>query len=393
MSNSLPARPNLSHLKSQARDLLKSGAAATLADAQYSIARQYGFPSWPKLKAHIESLELTGQLKDAIDRNDLEAVKALMTAHPDLHRAPMGRGNNGPLTLAAEYRAQGPPPPARLAIARWMLENGSDVHRGGDAPLMRAALRGERVPMMELLVAHGANVNALCGGDYPILFAPCETVDPVALKWLLDHGANPNGPPGHRTTALDYLIGSYFRSPQLGECIDILAAAGGSSRYTVPGVMELLRGRIDLLTQLLDAQPDLPHRRYPSLNFGASGARMLVLSGATLLHVAAEYGNVDAARLLLDRGADVNALSDVYRQSPIFHAVTQSSDSGPAMTKLLVERGADLAIRATLPGHYERPGEMVECTPLGYAIRFPGEDFPGANARIIELLRELGAPE
>jgi ankyrin repeat protein len=393
MSNGLPERPNLRHLKGQARDLLKSGAAASLAEAQFSIARQYGFPSWPKLKAHIESLEATGQLKDAIDRNDLEAVKSLMTARPELHRAAMGRRNNGPLTLAAEYRGPGAPPPQRLAIARWMIENGSDVHRGGDAPLMRAALRGDRVPMMELLVAHGADVNAQCNGDYPILFAPCETVDPVALKWLLDHGANPNGPPGHRTTPLDYLIGSYLRSPQLGKCIDLLAAAGGVSRYALPGVMELLRGRMDLLAELLGAQPGLIHRRYAELDCGASGARMLLLSGATLLHVAAEYGNIDAARLLLDRGADVNARSDVNGQSPIFHSVTHWGENGTAMTRLLRERGADLSVRATLPGHYERPGELVECTPLGYALRFPGDDFPGANATTIELLRELGARE
>jgi ankyrin repeat protein len=218
-------------------------------------------------------------------------------------------------------------------------------------------------------------------------------VDPVSLKWLLDHGANPNGPPGHRTTALDYLIGSYLRSPQLGACIDMLIAAGGKSRYDLPGVMEVLRGRIDLLTELLDAQPSLIHRRYAELDFGASGARMLVLSGATLLHVAAEYGNTEAATLLLDRGADVNALSDASRQSPVFHSVTQSTDNGVAMTRLLCERGADLSIRSTLPGHYERLGALVECTPLGYALRFPGDDFPGANARIIELLRQVGAKE
>jgi ankyrin repeat protein len=144
---------------------------------------------------------------------------------------------------------------------------------------------------------------------------------------------------------------------------------------------------------LLDSQPGLVHRRYAELDFGASGARMLLLSGATLLHVAAEYGNTDAARLLLDRGADVNALSDVSGQSPIFHSVTQDGENGLAMTRLLRERGADLSIRATLPGHYERPGEFVECTPLGYALRFPGDDFPGANAPTIELLRELGAKE
>ena len=45
-------------------------------------------------------------------------------------------------------------------MAQWMIDNGSDVHQGGDGPLMRAALNGDRIPMMELLVAHGADVNA-----------------------------------------------------------------------------------------------------------------------------------------------------------------------------------------------------------------------------------------
>ena len=53
--------------------------------------------------------------------------------------------------------------------------------------------RAERIiPMMELLVSHGADVNALWHGHFPIIFAPCESMDPAALKWLLDHGANPN---------------------------------------------------------------------------------------------------------------------------------------------------------------------------------------------------------
>ena len=58
----LPDRPNLRHLKDQAKDLLKAGAAASLADAQFQIARLYGFASWPKLKAHVESFEEFGQL-------------------------------------------------------------------------------------------------------------------------------------------------------------------------------------------------------------------------------------------------------------------------------------------------------------------------------------------
>jgi len=95
---SLPDHPNLHHLKNQARDLLRSGKAKTIAAAQYKIALLYGFASWPKLKLHVESLEDIGQLKLAIDANDVEGVKTLMTRNPALHRAPLGYSQDGPLT-------------------------------------------------------------------------------------------------------------------------------------------------------------------------------------------------------------------------------------------------------------------------------------------------------
>jgi pimeloyl-ACP methyl ester carboxylesterase len=57
------------------------------------------------------------------------------------------------------------------------------------------------------------------------------------------------------------------------------------------------------------------------------------------LHVAAEYGNLTAAALLLDRGADVNARATVDEagvggQTAIFHAVTQFDDGGLPVTRL-----------------------------------------------------------
>ena len=121
---------------------MKAGNAKSLTDAQFQIARRYGFPSWPKLEAHVESLEEVGQLKQAIDGNDIERVKAMMTRNPTLHRAAIGYGKDGPLTWVAECRVPWEPPsPVRLAMAEWMIANGSDVHQGGDGPLMRAALR------------------------------------------------------------------------------------------------------------------------------------------------------------------------------------------------------------------------------------------------------------
>jgi ankyrin repeat protein len=400
----LPDRPNLRHLKDQARDLLKAAAAASITDAQFKIARLYGFASWPKLKAHIDSLEEIGQLKQAIDTNDIDRVKTMMTRNPTLHRAPLGYGKDGPLTWVAECRVPWESPgPARLAMARWMLGHGSDVHQGGDGPLMRAALNGYRIPMMELLVSHGADVNALWHGHFPIIFAPCESLQPAALKWLLDHGADPNcrdhryqtaGHP-YPGTALDYVVASYARSSQrLSSCIDILLEAGGATKYDAPAVLQLLRGRLDSLAELIDADPGLANTRFSELDCGQTGGRSLLLQGGTLLHVAAEYGNLAAVALLLDRGADVNARATVDEagvggQTAIFHAVTQFDDGGLPVTQLLVERGADLAVRVKLPGDYERPGEIVECTALGYALLFGGPP----QRRTVTLLRERGAIE
>ncbi len=57
MSRALPAHPNLEHLKHQAKELLpdlqRRQPDAKLADALHAIAREYGFRTWPELKAHV----------------------------------------------------------------------------------------------------------------------------------------------------------------------------------------------------------------------------------------------------------------------------------------------------------------------------------------------------
>ena len=112
------------------------------------------------------------------------------------------------------------------------------------------------------------------------------------------------------------------------------------------------------------------------------------------MHVAAEYGNFDLCKLLLDCGADVNGRAAINEagvggQTPIFHSVTQFDDWGLDVTRVLLDRGADLSLRVKLPGHYRRPDEFVECTPLGYALKFP-EGAPEGKTAL--LLRERGAP-
>ncbi len=147
------------------------------------------------------------------------------------------------------------------------------------------------------------------------------------------------------------MIRTYGRAPErLSTCIDLILAAGGTTKYNAPGVLEVLRWPLDRLAEQLDADPQVVHRRFPELDCGSTGGRRLLLQGATLLHVAAEFGVVEAARLLLDRGADVNARATVDDagvggQTAIFHAVTQFEDRGLPMAQLLVKHGADLSVR------------------------------------------------
>jgi ankyrin repeat protein len=408
----LPEHPDLRHLKDQAKDLLRDGQAASLANAQFQVARQYGFANWPKLKAHVESLQTLGQLKHAIDSNDLERVQQLMTRNPELHRAPLGYGKNGPLTWVAECRVpREAPSEARLAMARWMIENGSDVHQGGDGPLMRAALADMRIPMMELLVARGANVNALWNGSYPIICAPCETLAPRALKWLLDHGADPQVAARAYGTPLSMLVCTYSRNAKgKNACLEVFAEAG----FDLPDTpaMGLHRGRIDLLEGHLDRDPSLLEHQFQECEtFPAElgikpgeGLHVTPIAGGTLLHLAVEYDDIDVARWLVERGADVNAKAALDADgfgghTPLFHAVVTLAAPDDSMARLLLERGANPNARATIRkqlrdmgnSEKERMREFHDVTPIGYANQFQEPNW--VNGPAIAAIVERGGRE
>ena len=218
---------------------------------------------------------------------------------------------------------------------------------------------------------------------------------------VLDRGANPNcrdwvqGGRGSLSRHGSRLRHRLREIPErLSTCIDILLDAAGATNNDGPAVLSLLRSRLDNLAELIDADPALVSQRFPQLDCGQTGGRNLSLRGGTLLHVAAEYGHPAAVTLLLDRGADVNVRATVDEagvggQTAIFHAVTQFGDGGLPVTQLLIERGADLAVRVKLLGDYERPGEIVECTALGYALLFGGP----RQRRTVMMLRDRGAVE
>lgn len=84
---SLPDSPNVDWLRKQAKrrlaELRDANPEAQLADAQFVVAKQYGFPSWRALKAHIDSLVTDGQLFDAAKIGNVKRLAALLDEHPE----------------------------------------------------------------------------------------------------------------------------------------------------------------------------------------------------------------------------------------------------------------------------------------------------------------------
>jgi hypothetical protein len=125
----LPAHPNLEQYKKQAKDLLKAlkagalealarmrkhrrrSARLTLADAQFVIAREHGFDSWPRfaheIKTHTAGDSLAAVWKaaeDAVVAGDVTTLERLLREHPQMFRT--GRSQSSWLGgLAPDYSA------------------------------------------------------------------------------------------------------------------------------------------------------------------------------------------------------------------------------------------------------------------------------------------------
>lgn len=87
----LPAHPNLDFLKKLAKQqvaaLRRQGKTISLADVQLTLARKYGFPSWRKLKTHVELLERARSAVEAISSGDTKTLRRLLKQNPTLANA------------------------------------------------------------------------------------------------------------------------------------------------------------------------------------------------------------------------------------------------------------------------------------------------------------------
>ncbi len=272
----LPARPNLEHLKKQARKLLReflqddpaavdrfreaavaapAGSAPRLADALHVIALEYGFDSWPKLKARVETLaeDPAEALKAAIRADDAALVREVIARHPVLKTkideplpdfnfdspALIGAVNKGNRAMIDALLEAGANINART---KWwaggfgVLDNcGPElasflIERGAIVDIHAAARLGMFERVRELVTADSALVHALGGdGQTPLHFAANVEI----AEYLLEHGAEIDARDvDHESTAAQYAAAHRPRRPEVARYLlsrgaksDILMAA------------------------------------------------------------------------------------------------------------------------------------------------------------------------
>ena len=83
----LPENPNLEWLHKTAKkrlaELRKTDPKAKLSEAQFALAKEYGFASWRALKARVDSLTIEGKIIETARSGDVEKLKVLLDQHPD----------------------------------------------------------------------------------------------------------------------------------------------------------------------------------------------------------------------------------------------------------------------------------------------------------------------
>src|SRR6266550_7522770 len=153
----LPETPNLEWLRKRAKhrldELRKSNPDTQLADAQFDLARQYGFPSWRALKSHVDSLTIDGQLFEAARNGDLDKIRKLLDAHPEKLEARNKPYEHTLLHVAAFA--------GHLAIVDWLLKRGLDVNareKGDNTYAMHWAAAAGHLNVVRRLADAGGDV-------------------------------------------------------------------------------------------------------------------------------------------------------------------------------------------------------------------------------------------
>ncbi len=336
----LPAKANVDHLRYQAKDLLKGHdarnaavaqrirefhprfnraadaeifeAKLSITDAQLAIAREYGFPSWARLKRHIEKPTLADQLNlphheriedvtfrravELLDAGDAAGLRAYLDQHPNLARQRVlfegGNYFRNPTLLefiAENPVRQGALPKNIVEMAKVILDAGAEQPALNETLMLVSTGRVPRecrvqLPLIDLLCERGADPGSAI--QAAVLHGELE-----AVNALIARGARIDLP-------VAAALGRIEDSQRL------LRDATRQDRHLALAIASQF-GHVEIVRLLLDAGED-PNRYNP-----AGGH-----SHATPLHAAAASGHEEVVRLLVGRGAGLDLKDILWQAAP-----------------------------------------------------------------------------
>lgn len=345
----LPASPDLLHLKSEARSLRSAyqkgereaaqlvvefhpkqprPESFNLAAAQFTIARQYGFASWARLKRHVEAqapadLSYRDRIEDPLflkaldllDAGDADGLRTLLADHPWVarHQVSFEGGNYFRNPSLLEFVAENPVRNGKLPTN--IVELAKVILDAGPPPAQA------RLDEALGLVSSG-RVPRECGVQRPLIHLLCQS------------GANPDA------AMLAALGHGEF------DAVHALLAQGAKRTITVAAALGDEKASRELLSS------------------AHAEERHLALS------LSCQFGHARVAELLLKSGEDPNRYNPVgaHAHSTPLHQATLAGHL--ETVRVLIEHGADTTIRDL----------MWKGTPLGWAEH-------GGQREVAEYLR------
>lgn len=410
--NTLPEAANLRQIKIQAKELVRNfesnqasarelftalhpktlaSSKAKLSDAQLVIARSYGYESWPKLVADLESRQEISELQNAINQGNVEKVEAIIRKTPPIIKTKLNRNWGPPMSFAANL--------GQLEIAKLLDNHGAKDHQYA---FERACLQGQ-LETAEWLLSRGAIL------EKGAIMGSCETLNADGFEFLIQLGAGIMDKHGDPLAPIALILETYSRDPNSKHrCLAICEKHG--IEFPNTPAMAFHRGRIDLLESFYKSDSGLVNRRfsleeiYPTELGCASpdkghGLHGTPLDGTTLLHMAIDFDEQEIFDWLIEQGADVNAVAEIDSggfggHTPLFNTVVSqpvrfSRQKDGAMAHQLLRKGAKpnaiANIRKRMPFTNDEPlHEYRNVTPLAYGNAFSHQEW--VNETVVGIL-------
>jgi ankyrin repeat protein len=334
-------------------------------------------------------------LMTAVHTGSLDVVNLLLAHQADVNAKEPQRGQTALMWAVAEKRPE---------ITRALVAHGADLRarsKSGFTPLLYAADRND-LDSARILVEAGADVNeATADRVTPLLLASARAAEGLAL-FLLEKGADPNASDSKEGYTPLHHAASHRN---MASVVKALLSQGASPNARLvkapPRPREFgTQGGINMLgsTPLLLAAANGNGDAIHVLVEGRADARIPTAENTPPLLVAAgvhrnpdvvltpeeREHNVEAARLLLELGADVNATGE-YGWTALHGAAYNGFDE---MIQFLVSKGAKMDIL-----------DQFGQTPLSIALAVTtagiGVDYfhvpRFAHPTTVDLLLKLGA--